>query len=91
MKQHLLLACVAFASAIGMAAAAPPESARVVAVIDGDTLSVLDAANRQQRLRLAGIDAPECWQPFGTKAGDHQGSLTMRRADSQIDWENGTR
>lgn len=57
MKQHLLLACLGFACATGMAAAAPPEAARVVAVIDGDTLTVLDAANRQQRVRLAGIDA----------------------------------
>jgi endonuclease YncB( thermonuclease family) len=38
---------------------------RVVAVADGDTLTVLDASNTQHRIRLAGIDAPEKGQPFG--------------------------
>jgi endonuclease YncB( thermonuclease family) len=38
---------------------------RVVHVADGDTLTVLDATNTQQRIRLAGIDAPEKGQAFG--------------------------
>lgn len=58
MKQHLLLACCVGLTC-GAIAAAPPEAPRVVAVMDGDTLTVLDAANRQQRVRLVGIDAPE--------------------------------
>jgi endonuclease YncB( thermonuclease family) len=38
---------------------------RVVKVADGDTITVLDDANFQRKIRLAGIDAPERNQPFG--------------------------
>ena len=38
---------------------------RVVAVSDGDTVTVLDAERRQYKVRLAGIDAPEKAQAFG--------------------------
>lgn len=42
----------------------PPASAeilhgRVVSVADGDTVTVLDGENRQWKIRVAGIDAPE--------------------------------
>jgi endonuclease YncB( thermonuclease family) len=37
---------------------------RVVAVTDGDTITVLDGTNRQHKVRLAGIDAPERRQAF---------------------------
>ena len=40
-------------------------SGRVVGVADGDTLTVLDDANGQHKIRLAGIDAPEKAMPFG--------------------------
>jgi len=46
-------------------------SGRVVKIADGDTLTVLDASNEQHRIRLAGIDAPEKGQPFGTKAREN--------------------
>ena len=45
-----------------------PFKGTVVGVTDGDTLTVLDGENRQHRLRLAEIDAPERGQPFGTGA-----------------------
>ncbi|MER2514722.1 MAG: hypothetical protein ABTQ25_20315 [Nitrosomonas ureae] len=32
--------------------------ARVVSIADGDTVTVLDADNRQHKIRLVGIDAP---------------------------------
>ena len=37
---------------------------RVIRVADGDTLTVLDAANNQHKIRLQGIDAPESKQAF---------------------------
>jgi endonuclease YncB( thermonuclease family) len=58
-------------AAAAPAVAAKPHyeiSGKVVAIADGDTLTVLDHAKVQHKIRLAGIDAPEKGQPFGTKA-----------------------
>jgi len=41
---------------------------RVVGVTDGDTLTVLDASRQTTKVRLAGIDAPESSQDFGSRA-----------------------
>jgi len=38
----------------------------VVGVIDGDTVDILDDSRTKGRVRLAGIDAPERKQPFGS-------------------------
>lgn len=43
-------------------------NARVIAITDGDTIKVLDASNTQYRIRLAGIDAPERKQAWGTRS-----------------------
>jgi endonuclease YncB( thermonuclease family) len=43
-------------------------SGRVVAIADGDTITILDSANTQYRVRLAGIDAPESHQAFGEQS-----------------------
>jgi len=40
-------------------------SGRVVSVADGDTITVLDGGNRQIKIRLHQIDAPEKKQDFG--------------------------
>lgn len=41
---------------------------KVVGVIDGDTIDVLDAVKKQHRVRFDGIDAPERGQPFSNRA-----------------------
>jgi endonuclease YncB( thermonuclease family) len=38
---------------------------RVIAVADGDTITVLDDTKAQIKIRLDAIDAPETGQPFG--------------------------
>ena len=41
---------------------------RVVAIADGDTITLLDSTNTQHRIRLQGIDAPESRQAFGEQS-----------------------
>lgn len=48
-----------------MLAQAGTITGRVVSISDGDTLTMLGAANTQIKVRLAEIDAPEKSQPFG--------------------------
>jgi endonuclease YncB( thermonuclease family) len=40
-------------------------SAKVVNIVDGDTIDVLDSYNQKLRIRLLGIDTPERKQHFG--------------------------
>jgi micrococcal nuclease len=56
--------------AIGLALAGGAGAAdlRVVRVSDGDTFTGLDSENRQVKVRLHGVDAPEAKQAFGTVA-----------------------
>lgn len=53
---------------IAGAAWAEPITGKVVAVASGDTLTILDAAKKRHRIRLADIDAPERGQEFGKQA-----------------------
>jgi hypothetical protein len=46
----------------------PDFSGTVVAIHDGDTLTVL-VDRKQVKVRIADIDAPEAKQPFGTRSG----------------------
>lgn len=48
---------------------------RVVAVKDGDTITVLDAHKAQHTIRLAGIDAPEKGQAFGQRSKESLAEL----------------
>jgi endonuclease YncB( thermonuclease family) len=52
---------------------------RVVGVSDGDTIKVIDANKLQHKIRLAGIDAPESRQPFGSKAKEALAALVFDR------------
>ena len=52
---------------------------RVVAVADGDTVTVLDASNQQHKIRLQGIDAPEKGQPYGQKAKQRMSDLVFNK------------
>lgn len=52
---------------------------RVVAVADGDTLTVLDASQRQHKIRFLGIDAPEKAMPYGQRAKQSLAALAFGR------------
>jgi len=52
---------------------------RVVSVHDGDTVLCLDGDNRQHKVRLVGIDAPEIGQAFGTMSRDGLRALVLRK------------
>jgi endonuclease YncB( thermonuclease family) len=51
----------------------------VVGVCDGDTLTILAAGNRQVKIRLYGIDAPETGQDFGNRAKQAASELALGR------------
>lgn len=61
MNFHRAFGClgVAIIFALGNPVLAATLAGRVVSVADGDTVAVLDSANQQFKIRLAGIDAPE--------------------------------
>jgi endonuclease YncB( thermonuclease family) len=52
---------------------------RIVGVTDGDTITLLDVDNRQHKIRLDGIDAPESGQPFGRASKQHLAELLANR------------
>lgn len=54
-------------------------SGRIVRVLDGDTVEVLETGNRLTRVRLAGIDAPEKSQPFGQRSRQELSTMVTQR------------
>lgn len=61
-------------------------SGRVVGVIDGDTITVLDSTNTEHKIRLIGIDAPEKKQPFG-KSSKKMLSNWVFGKTVNVDWD----
>ena len=53
---------------------------RIVAVADGDTITLLDETLQLHKIRLAGIDAPEKKQEFGQKAKSALSTLAYGEA-----------
>ncbi len=59
---------------------------RVVAVADGDTITILDNAKTQHKIRLSGIDAPEKkQQPFGNRSKQRPSYLVYDKFVS-VEW-----
>jgi endonuclease YncB( thermonuclease family) len=52
---------------------------KVVGVADGDTMTILGAGNRQTRVRLQGIDAPESRQAFGQDSKHNLSDLVFNK------------
>ena len=59
---------------------------RVVGVHDGDTITVLDAAKTQHKIRLSGIDAPELKQAFGTRSKIALSEMVYGK-QVKVDWD----
>ncbi|MEN5378907.1 thermonuclease family protein [Sphingobacterium kitahiroshimense] len=55
---------------------------KVIRVADGDTITILDSANNQLRVRLYGIDAPEKGQDFGNVAKNFISDLCFSKTVS---------
>lgn len=91
MKAILAALLVVFAAAAGAATL----TGRVVAITDGDTITLLDADRVQHKIRLSGIDAPEKankkvpldvgGQPFGELSKRHLSDLIFNKQVS-IEW-----
>jgi endonuclease YncB( thermonuclease family) len=80
---RLIPLILAFASA---AAGAETISGKVVTVIDGDTLTVVDEAKKRYRVRLAGIDAPEAKQSFGLDSARALASVCHGK-EARVEWK----
>jgi endonuclease YncB( thermonuclease family) len=64
---------------------AQPGSGRVSAVIDGNTVEVVDNANETFRITLADIDCPELSQPYGVEARQFLGKMLSGK-EVKITW-----
>lgn len=54
-------------------------SGKVIGVMDGDTIEVLDVTKTPHRIRLEGIDAPEKAQPFGQRSKQNLSDLVFSK------------
>ncbi len=81
MSRRLAVTVVLLAIATTALAAKPHYelTGRVVAIADGDTLTVLDDSKVQHKIRLAGIDAPEKGQAFGTRSRENLAGKVFRQ------------
>ena len=51
----------------------------MVGVSDGDTITVLDSENKQHKVRINGIDAPERGQAFGERSTQSLSALVFQK------------
>ena len=63
---------------------------RVVGISDGDTITVLDDTNRQHKIRLIGIDAPEKHQDSGNRAKQNLSDLVYGKT-VRVEWSKADR
>jgi len=75
-RSHVAWLC---ALLIALPVYAETVTGRVVAIADGDTITLLDTNKVQHRIRLAGIDAPEKSQAFGNVSRQHMAELAFNQ------------
>lgn len=79
---------IVLAAALSLAAGAANAeelTGKVVRVADGDTITILGSGNRQHKVRLGGIDAPEKGQPFGNASRESLSSMVAGR-NITVEW-----
>lgn len=89
MAKYLLTVIIVSISLAGAAVAADapaPLTGRVVAVQDGDTITLLDSSMAQHRVRLNGIDAPEKGQPGAQRSKESLSALVYEQP-IRVDWQ----
>lgn len=69
---------VAAAVAGATTAAVEESDARVLGIVEGDTI-VVDAAGEAQEVRIAGVDCPELAQPYGNEAAQMTRQLCLEK------------
>ncbi len=89
MKQTVV--AILLLAAINIAEAGETLRGRIIAVLDGDTVTLLDESRSQHRIRLAQIDAPEIGhgrnkpgQPFGQRSKQSLSDLAFSK-DARAD------
>ena len=80
-RLSLLLGCLTVAFGLN----AETLKGKVVKVADGDTITVLDSTNGQNKVRFFGIDAPEKKQAFGEASRKHLASFVAGK-DVRVEW-----
>lgn len=75
----------AFLTIASITGAADTISGKVVSIADGDTLTVLDDARSERKVRLNGIDAPELGQAFGQVSKRNLGALVFGKL-VRVEW-----
>ena len=61
---------------------------KVIGVIDGDTIRILDQSKHQIKVRLAAIDAPEKEQAYGSASKKSLSDLVYKQIVS-VEWDQG--
>jgi len=81
MRRILLLVLLL---ATGCVQSAETLQGKVVSIADGDTFTLLDASNRQIKIRLAEIDTPEKGQPYSNRAKQALSGMVFQKQVSVV-------
>ena len=79
MKKILLFLILLMNFLVGTVNASNLIKGQVIGVSDGDSITLLDSENRQYKIRLQGIDAPEKTQAFGQKSKESLSNLVFEK------------
>ena len=84
--RHAVTTVLAVGALLSFSVYAETLTGRIVGISDGDTVTLLDANQRQYKIRLTGIDAPEKKMPFGQRSKEHLSDLIFNK-DVQVETE----